>query len=170
MLSGGGILATSEIASIGIPHDYIAMIHWSSDKTPLVLANNCSSFFLCPPSVKAHLSYSILIISPNDLYSLNGPKIVSRSFLCYSNNFKKPSNFPILSHHPFFFIIANTLLIIFLKFDPPPALLGRPPSWIIINAVLVWSKTTNNSLIGPIACLTFSTGKLTSYDIYLHVF
>ncbi len=170
MLSGGGILAIYEIASIGIPHDYIAIIHWSKVNTPLVLLNNCYNFFLCPPYVWAHLSYSILIISPNDLYYLNGPNILYKSFLCYSNNFKNPYNCPIFSHQLFFFIIANTLLIIFLKFDPPPALLGNPPSWIIINAVLVWSNTTNNYFIGPIACLTFYTGKFTKSEIYFHVF
>jgi len=68
------------------------------------------------------------MISPKDLYSAKGPNIVSRSFLCYSKSLRKPRRPPIFYHHPFFFIMAKTLLIMFLKFDPPPAFDGSPPS------------------------------------------
>ena len=153
-LSGGEVFEISAMASAGIPHDSMAMIHWSRVNLPFDFDRSCSSFFLWPDSVLLHLSYSILIISPKDLYYPNGPNIFSKSFLCYSNSFKNPSKFPIFSHHPFFFIMAKTLLMMFLRFDPPPAFEGRPPSWMMMKAVLVWSRMTKSSLIGSMAFLT----------------
>jgi hypothetical protein len=57
----------------------------------------------------------------------------------------------------------------FRQFDPPPVLLGNPPSVMIINDVRVWSRMTNKSLIGMIALLISETGKLMILAISYHV-
>ena len=75
----------------------------------------------------------------------------------------------IILSHPCFLIILNTLRKIFLTLAPPPTLLGKLPSLIIIKTVLIWSKIIYISLIGAIASLTLSTGTLIFSEINSHV-
>lgn len=82
------------------------------------------------------------MISLKLLYSGALPKSFYKSERWWSNNSNKPYNPPILSHQPFLWRTAKTLLTMFLQLDPPPTLLGKPPSSIITKAVLVWSSIT----------------------------
>ena len=124
-----------ETASTDIPWVVTAIIQ-SSNVNYLFFFIIFSTLDFYESSFLSHLSYSNLIISSKDLYSGKAPYNYSRSRRCILNNSKNPSIFN-LSHHPFFFNIANTLLRIFLTLDPPPTFDGNDPSYTTIKTVLV---------------------------------
>ena len=116
-----------------------------------------------------YLWYSNSTISLKEEYSLNFPYKSSMSFSWYLNNSMNPSN-PNYSHQPFFSKIANVLLKIFRKLNPPPTLEGNDPSLTKNIIDLVWSNTMNNSLRGSIAYTIYFLSILSNSEIYSQVF
>lgn len=128
-----------------------------------------SSCFFCSESVCLYLSNSILIMFPKLQYSLNSPKIPTKSSLWCSMSSRNPSIPPNFPHHPLFSMIAKTLQRIFLMLLPPPVFDGRHPSQTVIITVLVWSRRIYMSLTGAIYSLTSATVLFTSPAIVCQV-